>query len=199
MSVETLLDGGQVLFRNLTRYLEPRWANVVPANLAPDLAAEVGVLVDAAQRAVGVDRGITHAEVFLTERGPVFGEIAARPPGGLLMELIGRAWDFDPWRAWVQIELGEAPAALPQVAARHAGVWFLHPGAGTVTGVEGVEAARAMPGVARVRCAAEVGQVITERVGSGEAVGEVVVTADGHDECAARLRAAKDAISILVG
>ena len=36
-------------------------------------------------------------EVFLGEEGPVFGEIAARPPGGYLMDLIPRAYGFDPW------------------------------------------------------------------------------------------------------
>ena len=40
----------------------------------------------------GVDRGMTHAEFYLTDHGPVFGEIAIRPPGGYYMELIEKVY-----------------------------------------------------------------------------------------------------------
>ncbi len=189
MSVESLLAGGEVVFRNPTRYLEPRWANVVPAALPAAERARVYALVDQVHRAFGIDRGMTHAELFLTEHGPVFGEIAARPPGGYLMELIRLAYGFDPWEAVMRIELGEAPA-LPQQANCFAAVRVVHPGAGIVMAVSGADRASALPGVERVRLALASGDSVGPRLGAGQNVGEVVVTAGDHDTCVARLAAA---------
>lgn len=190
MSVESLVVDGAAVFRNATRYLEPRWANVVPAALP----AEIAALADAAHAALGFSRGITHMELFATADGPVFGEIAARPPGGHIMELIRRAYDFDPWEALIRIERGERPS-LPAAAARAAGVWVLHPGPGTLAGIDGVDAARAVPGVERVRITAEVGDVIEPRVGSGQTIGEVVAVRDDPDACAEALSRAHGAIA----
>jgi biotin carboxylase len=195
MSVETLIWRGQTLFRNPTRYLEPRWANVVPAVLAPGDLEAVNALVDAAHRALGVDHGMTHTEVFLTEKGPVFGEIAARPPGGWLMELIGRAYGFDPWRALIEIELGLSPN-LPEAPERTAGVWVLHPGVGEVESVRGVEAARSLSGVVRARVSVGPGDQVAVRVGSGQSVGEIVVEAPDHDACVELLYRARSLVSI---
>ncbi len=189
MSVESLLAGGEVLFRNPTRYLEPRWANVVPAVLPPDEIAGVYALVDQVHRAFAVDRGMTHAELFLTERGPVFGEIAARPPGGYLMELIRLAYGFDPWEAVLRIEHGQLPE-VPTEAARYAAVRVIHPGAGVVMAATGVDRASALAGVERVRLALAPGDTVAPRVGAGQNVGEVVVTGDDQATCVDRLAAA---------
>lgn len=193
MSVETLLARGAVLFRNHTRYLEPRWANVVPAALDEDTARAVDGLVDDVHAALGVDHGMTHVELFLTDDGPVFSEIAARPPGGHLMELIGLAYGFDVWEALLRVELGDDPT-LPSSASGFAGVVVLHPGAGVVAEVRGIEEAAGAPGVVRARCRVTGGDRVKPRVGSGESVGEIVVVAEDGVTCAERLRAARDRI-----
>lgn len=190
MSAETLLCEGHVLFRNHTRYLEPRWSNVVPAALDDDTTGAVDALLNRVHAALGIDHGISHVELFLTDDGPVFGEVAARPPGGHLMELIQLAYGFDPWEALLRIELGERPP-LPSSAGRSAGVWVLHPGPGVVADVSGVDDVMVADGVVRVRCAVTTGDRVRPRVGSGESVGEVVVRAETTAACAARLRAAQ--------
>lgn len=193
MSVETLLHEGAVLFQNHTRYLEPRWANIVPALLDDDSARAVSDLVTSVHAALGVDHGMTHVELFLTGDGPVFSEMAARPPGGHLMELLQLAYGFDAWEALLRMELGER-VSLPSSPARFAGVWVLHPGPGTVAEVAGVDDAAAAAGVVRVRCAIDAGDRVRPRVGSGESVGEIVVEAKDAATCAARLRAARGRI-----
>ena len=51
--------------------------------------------------ALGYPTGFTHMEWFHTpEDEVVFGEIAARPPGGNSGELMNRTCDFDVYRAW---------------------------------------------------------------------------------------------------
>jgi biotin carboxylase len=195
MSVETLSHAGRVVFRSYTEYLDPRWANLVPASLAGSERVAIDAVVDAALAALGVDTGITHVELFRTERGPVFGELAARPPGGRLMELMELVYGFDPWRALLEVALGREPTVARE-PTQCAAVHFLHPGPGRVAGVRGVEAARALEGVARVHCRVAPGDTVAVRVGSGQNVGEVIVVASDRSSCVERLRRAHAAISI---
>lgn len=195
MSVESIVADEQTLFCNPTQYVVPRWSSLVPAPLAAAEDEAVRALADAARRALGVERGMTHLEVFLTADGPVFGEMAARPPGGHLMPLIRHAYGFDPWEAVLQVALGEAPA-LPERARQSAACWILHPGAGTVCVADGLAAARALPGVEEAVLRVREGDAVGVRAGTGEEVGHVVVTAPSSSAAEARVRAARAAIRI---
>ncbi len=198
MSVETLVVGGRTVFANPTAYLEPAWSSLAPAPLAPDVRASVLAHAEAARVALGVADGITHLEVFLTPDGPVFGELAARPPGGHIMRLIALAYGVDPWQAVLQVALGEVPE-VPAQAERAAAVQILHPGAGTVRAVGGVERARAMPGVEAVSVRARLGAAVGTREGTGQEVGHVLVTGATAAEAEARLAAAAAAVRVEVG
>lgn len=174
MSVESFVKDGKVLFANPTEYLLPLFANVVPADaLSKQMRAEVLSFNQRVIDAFGIRQGMTHLELFLTSDGPVFGEIAIRPPGGKLMQLLERAYGFDPWEALLRIELGK-PVRLPRRARRYAGIWFVHPGAGRVERIHGTRAATRVPGVVEVNCRAQVGDDLRERLGSGETVGHIV-------------------------
>lgn len=195
MSAELIVAGGEVLFFNPTQYLVPMWASVVPAPLAEADRAAVRAVAEAARAALGMTHGMAHAELFLTPGGVVFGEMAARPPGGHLTTLIRHAYGFDPWEAVLRVECGGRPA-LPEAARRAAAVWILHPGAGTVREADGVEAARALPGVEAVALRVKPGDPVRPRTGSGEEVGHVVVTGATAAEAEARVRAARAAVRL---
>ena len=197
MSAELVVGGGRTLWFNPTQYLVPTWASVVPAGLAPADAEAVRGLAEAARRALGVERGVAHLEAFLTPSGPVFGELAARPPGGHLMALVRHAYGFDPWEAALGVELGEAPD-LPVRARQSAAVWIVHPGAGTVRVAEGAEAAQTLPGVEEVALRVRPGDTVRARAGSGEEVGHVIVTGATAAEAEARVRAARAALRVEV-
>jgi formate-dependent phosphoribosylglycinamide formyltransferase (GAR transformylase) len=69
---------------------------------APHLRAgrEMGAAV---LKALDFDTGYTHMEWFLTPSGEaVFGEIAARPPGAHLVDLINFASDVDTFTGWAE-------------------------------------------------------------------------------------------------
>ena len=69
---------------------------------APEYRAgrEVG---EAVNRALGFQTGFTHMEWFRTPSGEaVFGEIAARPPGAHLVDLINYASDVDVFTGWAE-------------------------------------------------------------------------------------------------
>lgn len=189
MSIETFRANGRTLFRNHTQYLKPRWANIVPADLDADTASSIDSLCESVHTALGIDTGISHTEVFLSENGPVFGEIAARPPGGYLMDLMARAYDIDPWETLLRIAAGESPVISPQRKC-FAGVWLIHPGAGTLKKAMGIENARAIPGIVEITTRFEPGQTFTPRIGSGESKGRIVAETATSQACAEALRKA---------
>jgi biotin carboxylase len=188
-SVEAFVAGGEVVFLNPTEYLVPRHANVVPAPLEEELSGEVRTLTERALRTAGVERGIAHLELFRTDAGLVFGELAIRPPGGRLMTLLRRAWGFDPWGALLRLELGRS-TPFPAAPRRTAGVWILHPGPGEVAAIHGLEEARAVPGVRRVVLKTAVGATIEERTGSGQDVGAIYAEGASRDAVATALELA---------
>lgn len=197
MSIETFRQNGQTIFQNHTGYLVPRIANVLPAELSNLQRQSLNSLSEQVHHCLGIENGISHMEVFLTRDGPVFGEIAARPPGGYLMELMRRAYEFDPWQALLEIALGESPE-LPQRARHHAGVWLIHPGEGTVDEITGLESARSQVGITDLVCDLQTGRRVNARVGSGESVGRIFALNSSYSSCADSLRAASREITISV-
>ena len=198
MSVESLVVDGETVWTSPTQYLEPAWSSLVPAPLSDADREAVWELAEAARVALGVSVGMTHCEVFLTPSGPVFGELAARPPGGHLMPLIRHAYGADPWEAVFRVALGE-PHGMPAEAVQVAAVRLLHPGPGTVTVAEGADAARAMPGVEAVALRVGPGDRVGPREGTGQEVGHVLVTGATAPEAEARLANASARLRVDVG
>ena len=195
MSVETLCVADRPLLVNPTAYLVPAWSSRVPARLGADLGA-VTALAEAARRALGVTDGIAHLELFLTPDGPVFGELAARPPGGHLMRLVELAYGVDPWSALLRIALGETPD-LPTEAGRVAAVRILHPGPGAVRVAH--DGASGLPGVEEVSIRVRPGDQLGVREGTGQEAGHVIVTGATPEQAEARLDRAVGAIRVEVG
>lgn len=195
MSVEGLVSGGQLRFRNPTEYSEPLWASIAPAPVDTETRDAVYGLLDEVVAAFAIERGIVHMEVFLTDAGPVLGELALRPPGGHLMDVLAEAYGFDPWEAFLACERGEVPQA-PTFAERSAGARLLHYGVGVVESVTGVEAARALPGVVRLPLSLEPGSVSKARIGSGVESGYVLATGADRDAVWTTLEGARNAIQV---
>lgn len=194
LSVESFVQGGEVVFENITSYLVPAWANIVPSALSPRVAEAVRALNRAAIAALAVRDSMVHLEAYVTQDDGVpqvvFGELAARPPGGYLMDLIELAYGFDPWEPVIDIALGR-PVRVPTETSAYAGVWLLHPGAGVVETVLGLEDARSVDGVLTVECKLSPGQRVSVRRGTGELFGRVLVRTGSYDETEAALRAAR--------
>lgn len=195
MSVESFVNEGEVVFTNITEYLLPLWANVVPATLpAPTLDA-VHALNRAAIATLGIQRGMTHMELFLTADGPVFSELAVRPPGGYLMELLQMAYGFDPWQVAIDVELGK-PVRLPQRPRKYAGMWLLHPGPGTVKRVSGLRTCQTLGGIREVSCRVAPGDTLRQREGSGESAAYFLAEGDTRGAVVSALERARRTLAI---
>lgn len=113
---DTLSHQGEILFHSVLRYtptmLESRSQervspqNMVLRDLDTPLFRRAHALGRSVLRALEYPGGIAHMEWFHTPDDElVFGEIAARPPGGMTGELMNYACDFDVYDAWADTVL----------------------------------------------------------------------------------------------
>lgn len=175
-SVESFIVGGKVVFENATEYYRKRFVNILPAPRGVDRPAGIRQINRRVIDMLRIEWGVTHMEAFLSPAGPLFGEIALRPPGGYIMELIGLAYGFDAWRAFVSVELG-LPVAFPSEPTAVAAAVMLYPGEGRVTRIDGLDAIREHPSVHRVRLRAAVGESVGARSSISKIVGHVLLRA----------------------
>ena len=172
-SIESFVNGGRIHFVNTTRYLEKGLVNFVPAALDEAVLESIQALNQRVIEALKIDWGITHLEVYLTDGGPLFGEIALRPPGGYIMNAMQHAYVFNPWAAMVAMELGE-DFEFPAGVAAYVGAEVLHPGSGQVREVRGEAQVRAHAAVREFRVKVKTGDVIGQRESVGQDVGHLL-------------------------
>ncbi len=157
LTFDTVCAGGDILFENVMWY-RPRplqmrmheWVSPVSIALrdltAPDLqdGRRMGVQVLAA---LGFTTGFTHMEWYRTAAGEaVFGEIAARPPGARVVDLMNVATDGDLYVAWAEAVL-HGRLSRPLEQRYNAGSIFKRArGTGAITGVTGLDDLRAAYG-----------------------------------------------------
>lgn len=133
--------------------------HIWPADLPSDELAGVGELVTRALEALGVDFGVAHTEVKLTEDGPRIIEVNGRL-GGYINELSRRAAGLDLVRIGGLLALGEHAWSEPVDPVR---VHFQYWGAGPTDPCElvathGIKAARRVKGITGYRPLIRAGQ-----------------------------------------
>jgi hypothetical protein len=172
-SVESFIDKGKIQFTNITSYHRKAHCNFVPAVLDESISNTLIALNERVISALGIVWGMTHLEVYLTTRGPLFGEIALRPPGGYIMNAISHAWDFNPWAAFVAMELGE-PFQFPDRPSAYAAAEVIYPGEGRVVAVHGKSRILDEQGIREFRLKLKVGETLQARTGLGQDTGYIV-------------------------
>ena len=102
-SCEAFIHKGKVRFLNITEYVKLGYSNFIPAG--PELESKRELIHKEVQKLVdvfGIEYGMIHPEWFLTEDGHLnFGEVACRIPGGHILELASKAYEFDALVAFV--------------------------------------------------------------------------------------------------
>lgn len=176
-SVESFVTQGKIIFTNITDYTQPAWENVVPAGFSAEKKAQILDFNARVISAFGVTSGMTHLELFDTAEGLVFGEMARRPPGGYIMDLLSLTYGIAPWISYLKSSVSEA-FELPQQSQDYAGVRMMHPGAGYLTHVSGVAAANEIAGAHAVKITKKMPVQVSERKGVGESCGHCFAT--GH-------------------
>ena len=173
ISLEGLLEGGRL--RTLALFDKPdplegpyfeETIYVTPSRLSDQMQRAIARATETALHALGLRDGPVHAELRINDRGPWVIEIAARSIGGLC----ARSLSFGAGVALEELILRHA-LGLPLGAADReenaAGVMMIPipisgaisgPGPGVLDGVDGIEEARATPGIEDVTIAIPLGQ-----------------------------------------
>lgn len=155
-SFEGVMVDGQLVWHSLTHYrptpLEVlrngwiQWCIVLPRETDAPRYDDIRAAAARALEVLGMKTGLCHLEWFRRGDGSIaISEVAARPPGAQIMDLVSYAHDIDFDAAWVRLMIRETfePAA-PQWSA---GVAFLRgQGEGRVKALHRVEEAAAAVG-----------------------------------------------------
>jgi len=135
-----------------------------------------------AVKAVGIDNGPAHVEIMLTKEGPKMVELGARMGGDCITtHLVPLSTGVDMIKATMDISLGLTPDITPKFQKGSA-IRFFDVPRGTITAIEGVEEAKAIPGVREISFTKQVGDTAGEIGASGDRVGFVIAQADTPEE-----------------
>ncbi|GAA2742180.1 ATP-grasp domain-containing protein [Kitasatospora cinereorecta] len=186
-SVEALVHEGRIAFLNTTdTQLYPGRHPVERGHVVPgeDRGDAPGRAMAALVAATGFRSGILHAEWIVRDGEPHLLECAARLPGDYLPLLIALAWNSDLVRGFLDVLEGRAPT-MAEAPVGGSAVRFLDAAPGTVRAIDGLDEARALPGVVDVWMSVEEGHTLDPVTSSWSRAGEVVTVGADRSEAAA--------------
>jgi biotin carboxylase len=196
MSVESFVKNGEVIFHNITEYYEQYSINIVPAQLTSELRQRIIIFNQQIIKAMGVQTGMTHIEIFVRDNKFVFGEIALRPPGGYIMELLQHSYGFNAWEQFIKLMIGQSVNFARMQTPQYSAAWIIHPGEGTVADLTGWEDIKLLPTVMETHSKIKTGSVILMRGGSGDYCAHVIFRAPTREQIAQDLQQAKNLLNI---
>lgn len=155
-------------------------AHVFPAPLDSATRAEVWRVVSEVLSRIGYQQGPAHTELKLTADGPKVIEVNPRLPAGDITRMVRDICGRDPHLDSKLLAVGGRPLPPTGEPRGAAAVVVVYPpaGAGVLAGIDGVDDARALPGV-RVTVLAEPGDEVWHRVDNSGRVALVQAYADG--------------------
>jgi len=200
VSVETFVKNGEAIFHNITEYLHQWRKSVVPAKLEDSLKKKILEINDQVLKSFGIDRGMTHAEFYLTKDGPVFGEIAIRPPGGYYMDLIQKVYNFDSWKLYIDLSCGDEPKDFNPNEKGSAAVFMMHPGAGKILSIKGAEEVKEkIENIFEFSLRREVDDIILPHESTSNEVGHILFWSPNREQLNKDLEYIESTLTIEVG
>ncbi len=136
-AVEAWIHGGKIRFLNISEYVTLGYSVFVPAtpeleSYRPQITRQIEKLI----KTFDIEFGFVHPEYFVTNDGVMyFGEVAYRPPGFNVFELLERSYGFNAYQGLVlafdpKTTDEEIEAFFPQPVADatgHAGCFGVYP------------------------------------------------------------------------
>ncbi|QIT54281.1 carboxylate--amine ligase [Aquisalimonas sp. 2447] len=136
-AVEAWIHNGKIRFLNISEYVTLGYSVFVPAT--PELESWRNLITKEIEKLIktfDIEFGFIHPEYFVTSDGTMyFGEVAYRPPGFKVFELLERAYGFNAYQGMVlcfdpKTTEEEIEAFFPtpvQDAKGHAGCFGVYP------------------------------------------------------------------------
>ena len=197
-SVDMVVRDGVPLFGNITGkrlFSGPHpveLGHTVPADIPGDLAARLLLDTRRVIDAVGFGSGFVHCEWIVADGVPHLVECAGRMPGDLIVPMINHAYGTDVASALLSV-MSRQPVTvpLPSRPATYTAIQFLSVAPGRVDCVDGVQAARLLPGVLgadiHVSPGAEVGELRSSHDRVASATAAAATTAEALEIVAAAM------------
>lgn len=136
-AVEAWIHNGKIRFLNISEYVTLGYSVFVPAT--PDLERyreQITQEIEKLIKTFDIEFGFIHPEYFVTSDGTMyFGEVAYRPPGFKVFELLERVYGFNAYQAMIlsfdpKTTEAEIEAFFPREvvdAKTHAGCFGVYP------------------------------------------------------------------------
>ncbi|KGM13847.1 ATP-grasp domain-containing protein [Cellulomonas bogoriensis] len=206
LSAEGVVVGGEPVVLALTEkrttagFVEV--GHRMPAQVDPTQADVASAHVVGAVRAVGLTRGVFHAELWLTGQGPVMGEVHARPGGDFLHAMVEHLHPgLELYGVVLDDLLGTQQGPVPTVsgAVRAAGAQYLTVPPGVVRAVTGWDGVTGDDAVLAADLAVGPGDLVGAVDGSADRPGVVVVGGATPADVDAHLTRLVGAVHVDVG
>ena len=162
---------------------------ITPSREAVAVQREIVRTTELAIEALGLTEGPVHAEMRVNQRGVWMLEVAARPIGGLCARVLPGLEELI-----LRHAAGEDVSAIA-MPADAAGVMMIPiPSEGVYVGVDGVEAARAQPGIEDLIITAKQGQKLVPLPEGNSYLGFIFARGDWPQRVEEALRAAHQSL-----
>jgi len=169
-----------------------------PSAYDEETLSQVRTLMSQTFTALGVDSGPTHSELLMTRTGPVLVEVAARGGGyGVFSDIVELVSGVDIVKESITIALGMEPTIYPKYQ-KAATLRFFTPGQGKIVAIDGIEQARALPGVRTLSIELKPGDEVGAIVSDGTRPGYVITYADTRQEAMQRADAVEQTIQFIL-
>jgi hypothetical protein len=191
-AVEAWIHNGKIRFLNISEYVTLGYSVYVPAS--PELETyreQITRQVEKLIKTFDIEFGFIHPEYFVTSDGEMyFGEVAYRPPGFKVFELLERAYGFNAYQGLIlafdpKTTDEEIEAFFPREvvdAKAHAGCFGVYPRLRVVSRLEIPEETENHPYFESHELTAPLEETVTKRTAFGTHWGLVYFLGDDPKE-----------------
>jgi hypothetical protein len=192
-AVEAWIHNGKIQFLNISEYVTLGYSVFVPAS--PELEhyrAQITQEIEKLIKTFDIEFGVIHPEYFVTSDGTMyFGEVAYRPPGFKVFELLERVYDgFNAYQATMLVfdpkaTEAEVSAYFPKAvvdAKAHAGCFGVYPRRRVVSRLEIPEETEDHPYFESHELTTPLEEIVTKRTAFGTHWGLVYFVGEDAEE-----------------
>ena len=155
------------------------------SQLGEENVVKIKDLATRAVKAIGIDNSPAHVEIMLTKDGPKMVELGARMGGGCITtHLVPLSTGIDMIQSVMEMAMGREPDVTPKFdkgsALRH-----IVDVEGEITGINGLEEARAVSGVTEVTMLKGIGDKVGYFKNGADRIGYVIAQGDNATDAVA--------------
>lgn len=188
-----VVSNGEVRWAAVAKYFAPVLSSVgkvVGSYTLPDGEPDevrVADLHEQVVKAFGLRDGVTHLEVLKVGGSYLVGEVAHRPGGGGIPDLLRHQFGLDIYQAFVELSIGEPFRRIPPPASDYLVQYMLPRPPGVIRSISSADELLRLPGVESVDIRQAPGDAQAAVVHSATFAGVVLIRADTEAQVRERI------------